>query len=60
MKRITALVLAVLMLAALLCACSATANMDPYGGYSNVSTTRHTNQRLLTLASLLEPAAAGH
>ena len=34
MKRITALVLAVLMLAALLCACSATANMDPYGGYS--------------------------
>lgn len=40
MKRITALVLAVLMLAALLCACSATANMDPHGGYSNVSTTR--------------------
>lgn len=40
MKRITALALAALMLAALLCACSATGNIDPYGGYSNVSTTR--------------------
>ena len=40
MKRIIALVLSVLMLSALLCACSATGNIDPYGGYSNVSTTR--------------------
>ena len=40
MKRIAILVLAAALLAALLCACSATGNIDPYGGYSNVSTTR--------------------
>ena len=40
MKRIVILVLAVLTLCSLLCACSATGNIDPYGGYSNVSTTR--------------------
>lgn len=40
MKRIAILVLSVLLLAALLCACSATGTVDPYGGYSNVSTTR--------------------
>lgn len=40
MKRVIALALSALMLAALLCACSATGNIDPYGGYSNVSTTR--------------------
>ena len=41
MKRIVILVLAVLTLCSLLCACSATGNIDPYGGYSNVSTTRN-------------------
>lgn len=42
MKRIAILALSVLLLAALLCACSATGTMDPYyGGYSNVSTTRN-------------------
>ena len=40
MKRIVILALAVLMLCSLFCACSATGNIDPYGGYSNVSTTR--------------------
>ena len=42
MKRIAILALSVLLLTALLCACSATGTMDPYyGGYSNVSTTRN-------------------
>ena len=42
MKRIALLALSVLLLTALLCACSATGTMDPYyGGYSNVSTTRN-------------------
>ena len=42
MKRIAILALSVLLLTALLCACSAIGTMDPYyGGYSNVSTTRN-------------------
>ena len=40
MKRSLTLVLAALMLSALLCACSAAGTVDPYTGYSNVSTTR--------------------
>lgn len=39
MKRILTLTLAVLMLASLLCACSATGTVDPYYSRSNVSTT---------------------
>lgn len=40
MKRILTLTLAVLMLASLLCACSATGTVDPHYSYGNVSTTR--------------------
>lgn len=41
MKRNFALILAVLMLASVLCACSGTATItdEPYNGYGNVSTT---------------------
>lgn len=39
MKRFLIAALAALMLASVLTACSGTATVDPYGGYSNVSTT---------------------
>lgn len=41
MKRYFALILAALMLASVLCACSGTATItdEPYSGYGNVSTT---------------------
>ena len=39
MKRTLTLMLAVLMLTSLLCACSATGTVDPYYSYGNVSTT---------------------
>ena len=39
MKRFLIAGLAALMLASVLTACSGTATVDPYGGYSNVSTT---------------------
>lgn len=74
MKRSLILTLAALSLSTLLCACSATGTVDPYSGYSNVSTTHDgrvngtngnsytggaTNGRTYTAPGAQTPAGSG-